>query len=91
MVLRRSLSLALVGASAGVLLALGLAQLLSWLLFGVAPWDPVSYLSALVVLYVVTVAASMIPVRRAATIDPMAALSCAMAAPEMEAVTETTT
>jgi ABC-type antimicrobial peptide transport system permease subunit len=44
------------------------------MLFGVGPNGPLSFIGALVAVALVVVAASLIPARRAASIDPMKAL-----------------
>jgi ABC-type antimicrobial peptide transport system permease subunit len=61
---------ALIGA-AGAFWALRLAQ---GMLFQVGSSDPVAFLSAAALLILVAAAASYIPARRAASIDPMRAL-----------------
>ncbi len=74
MVLADGLLIALVGVVIGSMTSWMLATLLSGLLYGIAPTDPVSFLVAPVVLLGVTMIASYIPARRAARIDPMGAL-----------------
>jgi ABC-type antimicrobial peptide transport system permease subunit len=62
------------GIAVGLAGALGLAQFMRTLLFGVAPADPVT-LSAVVALLVATaVVAAYIPARRATRVDPVQAL-----------------
>lgn len=68
------MGLALAGAAAGLLRALGLTRLMSGLLYGVRPTDAVTFLAVPLVLGAVALAASYIPARRVARIDPMAAL-----------------
>jgi putative ABC transport system permease protein len=74
MVVRRSLLLAGIGVTAGIVVALALARLASSLLYGIAPHDPVSYAAAAGVLLLAAVAAGWIPALRAARVDPSAAL-----------------
>jgi predicted permease len=68
------------GAVVGVGLLLGLggalatARLFAGLLFGVGPADPIALTAALVVLGTVAVAATLLPARRAARVDPVVAL-----------------
>jgi len=69
-VLREGLTLALPGVGAGLLGALALARLLEGLLFGVAPWDPVSFVAAATVLVGVTILVSWLPAYRATKVDP---------------------
>jgi ABC-type antimicrobial peptide transport system permease subunit len=62
-------------AGAGVALGLGIAwastRFLSGLLFGVGPADPLTYAVVAVSLTLVTLLASVIPARRAASVDPI--------------------
>ena len=74
MILRESLLVAAVGISVGLPLAVMSSRLLRSMLFGVAPNDPLTFLGALVAVTLVVLAASLIPARRAASIDPMNAL-----------------
>ena len=52
-----------------------LARALSSLLFGVPPWDPVALASAAALLALATLAASYLPARRAARVDPVSILA----------------
>jgi len=70
----QGLRLALVGIGLGAVLALGLTWLLSSLLFGVAATDLVTFAMVSLLLAGVAVAASLVPARRAARLDPMIAL-----------------
>jgi ABC-type antimicrobial peptide transport system permease subunit len=74
LVLRQGLKLAGSGILAGVVVALALTRLLSSLLFGVSPTDPVTFATAPLLLLGVATLASWIPARRAARIDPLLAL-----------------
>src|SRR5262249_22498484 len=74
MVVRQGVLLAVVGIVAGLAGALGLARLMSSLLFGVSSTDPVTYAAMGGSLLVVTALATWIPARRAARVDPMIAL-----------------
>ena len=65
---------ALAGIFFGIAGAAGLTRLLSSMLFGVEAIDPVTFISAAVVFLAVALAASYIPARRAAAVEPMAAL-----------------
>jgi ABC-type antimicrobial peptide transport system permease subunit len=63
-----------VGAVTGVLAALFLTRLLASFLFGVSPTDASTFAATIVMLFVVAMAASFIPARRATRIDPLQAL-----------------
>ena len=66
----------LVGAGllVGLVMAAGLSQLLSRLLYGVPALDPLTFVGVPVVLGVVALAASWIPARRVTRISPVGAL-----------------
>jgi predicted permease len=74
MVLKESLVVSAVGGALGLPLALACSRLLSSLLYGVVPGDPLSIAGALAGVAVVALGASFIPARRAASTDPMRAL-----------------
>ena len=75
LVLRQAGVLAIVGLTAGTAATLVLARTLSSLLFGVPPWDPVTLASAGALLALATLAASYLPARRAARVDPASILA----------------
>jgi predicted permease len=64
----------LIGVSVGWLAAMGLTRLMTALLFGVRPTDPLTYLTVAVTLLGAGVAASYLPARRATRADPLQAL-----------------
>jgi predicted permease len=68
------LRLAGLGLAIGVPAAVALARLVRSLLFGVAPTDPTTYAVIVALLALVAAAASWLPARRAAAVDPMLAL-----------------
>lgn len=74
MVLWGGLRLVLAGLAAGVGLGLAVARLLKGLLYGVSAGDPKIFAVAALVLLAAALAACAIPARRAARIDPVAAL-----------------
>jgi predicted permease len=74
LVLSQGATMALLGIGTGVLLALGLTRLMRSQLYGVTPHDPLTFLSAGLVLMVVALAACYIPARRAAQVNPVVAL-----------------
>lgn len=74
LVLRQGLRLTLVGLAAGLLTSVALTRALSSLLFGVTPLDPLTWIAVSAALAAVCAGACYIPARRAAAIDPIAAL-----------------
>jgi predicted permease len=74
MIAGQGLRVILIGAAAGVAAALALSRLLGSLLFGVSPADPVTFLGALGIVVLAGLAACYVPARRAARVDPIAAL-----------------
>jgi predicted permease len=74
MVLKQASLLAGGGVVIGLAGAMGLTRLMSSLLFGVSPMDPVTFGSVAVGLAAVALVASYVPARRAAKVDPVVAL-----------------
>jgi ABC-type antimicrobial peptide transport system permease subunit len=73
-VVRRGLALAACGIAAGLLVALAVTRTLRSMLFHVGPRDPFTLAAGALLLLAVAVAASFIPARRAASVDPVIAL-----------------
>jgi ABC-type antimicrobial peptide transport system permease subunit len=73
-VLADAARLIVVGLAIGLLAALPLARLLRGLLFGIEPLDPVTFATAAAVMALVGMLAALLPARRAAGIEPLAAL-----------------
>ena len=73
-IVRQGVGLSAVGAALGILGALGATRYLASLLYGVRPFDPVTFLSVALLLGLVALAACYIPARRAMHVDPMVAL-----------------
>lgn len=69
-----SLVLAVAGGTIGLVGAAASSRFARTMLFGVAPQDPITLVSTVAVLLVVVVAASWLPARRAALIDPSRAM-----------------
>jgi putative ABC transport system permease protein len=74
MILRKGVILATTGSVIGIAGAAGLTRFLSSYLYGITPTDPVTFVAVLVLVMGVTLLACVVPARRAARIDPMAAL-----------------
>ncbi|HVN08973.1 MAG TPA: ABC transporter permease [Patescibacteria group bacterium] len=74
LVVTNALRITAVGIVAGTALAVVATRLISKLLFGVQPTDPASFGGVILLMAVIAVVASVIPARRAARLDPMAAL-----------------
>lgn len=72
--LRRGLGLASTGVAIGVVLALIISRVAQRFLFGVAPYDPITVATAVVVIMFVAGIASSAPALRAAQMSPTAAL-----------------
>ena len=66
--------MALAGVAVGLVAAAASARLMGALLFDVSAHDPITYAAAAVLLTVVSTAATYLPARRAAGIDPATAL-----------------
>ncbi|MDP2997959.1 MAG: ABC transporter permease [Bryobacterales bacterium] len=74
LVVRQGLALTLIGVGVGLAGAFALTRLMASLVFGVSATDPYTFAAVALLLIAVAVAASYLPARRAARIDPMEAL-----------------
>ena len=74
LVVRQGLLLASIGVGLGLAAAAGATRLLSGLLYGVSPTDPVTYASVAALLTAVSLVACLVPARRATRVDPVIAL-----------------
>lgn len=74
MLTRQGVAITVAGVAGGLVLFVPLAQALRAVLFGVAPTDPVTLVSASVLLVIIAGLASWIPARRTARLDPAAVL-----------------
>ena len=74
MVVGGGLRLAVAGVLIGVALSLAAGRLISTLLFGVRPSDPLTFTAVAATLLATAVFAAWIPARRATRVDPMVAL-----------------
>ncbi|MGA6960353.1 MAG: ADOP family duplicated permease, partial [Candidatus Acidiferrales bacterium] len=73
-VLRETMILMLIGIAVGVPIALAGTRLIRSMLFGLGAADPLALAAACAILAAIAAAASYIPARRAAHVDPMVAL-----------------
>ncbi len=74
LIARHGLTLALLGTVVGLVGSLSLTRLMSTLLFGVTPTDPLTLAAIGTLLLCVAALACYIPARRAARVDPLVAL-----------------
>ena len=74
MILRESTWLTVAGIVVGVAAAMLLTRLVKSMLYGIGPYDPLTLSAGVLVLLTVALAASWIPARRAAGVEPMEAL-----------------
>ena len=74
LVVKEGLLLALVGAVAGIGVALGVTRYLKAMLYDVSAYDPITIVVVSGLLVLVALAACWIPARRATNVDPMVAL-----------------
>ena len=74
MMLRENLVLASTGCLIGIACAAVSLRVLDGFLFGLSPTDGVNLVSAALILVVVSLAAALVPARRAASVDPLVAL-----------------
>jgi putative ABC transport system permease protein len=76
MVLGEGLGLVAVGIALGLATAVGLARLMTKLLYGVSPADPLTFAAVVPTLTGVALLACLVPARRAVGTDPIRALRC---------------
>jgi ABC-type antimicrobial peptide transport system permease subunit len=74
MVVRQGIAVAVAGVIVGLTIAAVLGRFVGTLLYGVSPGDPLTYVVVPAVLLVLSAAASYIPARRAASVDPLRTL-----------------
>jgi ABC-type antimicrobial peptide transport system permease subunit len=74
LIVRQGMTLAVLGLGIGLLIAFGVTQLLSKLLFGVSPVDPLTFVGVSLLLALVAALACYVPARRATKVDPLVAL-----------------
>jgi predicted permease len=74
MVVSQGIVLACIGTAVGIVAAIAIGHLLTKLLFGVKPRDPITLITVTALLVGVAFVAALIPARRATKVDPMVAL-----------------
>jgi ABC-type antimicrobial peptide transport system permease subunit len=74
MVIREAGRLIAIGVAAGLICSIASATLMRSLLFGTAPWDAATLVAVAAILTGSAMAASYLPARRAALVNPMEAL-----------------
>jgi len=73
-IVRDGARIALVGVAAGLIAALLAARAIAAFLFGVAPSDPITLVTASLALFFVSMVACLIPAIRSSRVDPLIAL-----------------
>jgi predicted permease len=74
LILRRGMVLAVAGLAIGIVVSLLLTRFMQELLYGVKPFDPLTFVAVSAVLLLVSLVASSVPAYRAARLDPMQTL-----------------
>jgi ABC-type antimicrobial peptide transport system permease subunit len=74
MILRETIALVGVGIAIGIVLALGGSRLISTLLYGLKPTDPLTIAMTALLMLAAAIFAGYVPARRATKVDPMVAL-----------------
>jgi putative ABC transport system permease protein len=74
MIVRRGLTLTLIGAGIGLALAFAVTRVVKTLLFGISATDPLTFSAISILLIAVALLASYFPARRATKVDPIVAL-----------------
>jgi putative ABC transport system permease protein len=76
LIVLQALRLVATGAILGAAIGAAASRVLSALLFGLSPFDPIAYGSVSSLLLILAILASYVPARRAARLDPLVSLRC---------------
>jgi predicted permease len=74
LVMRESMTLVVIGVTAGLAIALASSRFVATLLFGLPPTDVLTMILSMIVMLLVSAFAGYLPARRASRVDPMVAL-----------------
>lgn len=74
MVIAQGMKIVVAGLVIGIIAALALTRVMASLLYGVSPFDPITFCSVPLLLAIVALVACYIPARRTTKIDPITAL-----------------
>jgi predicted permease len=74
LVIGEGLRLSAVGVAAGILLSFAMTRLMTALLVGVTPTDPLTFAAMIVVFFLVAILACGLPARRASRLEPIQAI-----------------
>jgi predicted permease len=74
MILRETVLLAGIGITIGIFVAIGLTRYLENMLYGLKPFDPLTYSAAVIVMLALALTAGWLPARRASRLYPMVSL-----------------
>jgi predicted permease len=74
MIIGQGVTLTLLGVAIGIAVAPAITRLISSMIFGVTPYDPLTFVLVAAILVMVALAACYMPARRAMRVDPLVAL-----------------
>jgi putative ABC transport system permease protein len=74
MMLKQGITMVLIGLVLGLAASFAATRIVASYLFGVTPFDPVTFISAPILMLIVALLACFVPARRATKVDPLVAL-----------------